>query len=71
MPDAKGNYRSCTTPWGDKLEHGQGTLAYEKDMVEYGEELKTETRFCNDGNLSGSFGQKTGRSLAKGDHLGS
>lgn len=70
MPDEKGNMKSCSVPWGgQEIPHGASVTAYEHEEVPYGEELKSEQRFCNDGVLSGSFGHQMGRSLAKGEEV--
>lgn len=49
------NNRVCTTPWGQQVNHGQSVTAFRTQTVPNGQVCESETRTCNDGNLSGSF----------------
>ena len=46
---------TCTLPWGGVLANGQSVTAYETSTSAYGTVCKSQTRTCNNGNLSGSY----------------
>jgi hypothetical protein len=49
----------CTLPWGDTIDDGQSVTAYESCFIAWWEinrDCQSETRTCNNGNLSGSYG---------------
>jgi hypothetical protein len=49
-------FASCSTPWGQSVEHGQSTSAYLSATVPFGSSCSgvAETRTCSDGILSGT-----------------
>lgn len=47
--------KACTTPWGTAVKHGETVFAYADKTVGYGSVCASETRYCNDGILDGSF----------------
>jgi hypothetical protein len=51
--------QSCTTPWGATVAHGASTPAYATATVPFGQTCQPQTRVCNNGNLSGSYTNRT------------
>jgi len=50
---------SCTKPWGGSLVHGQSVTAYAASSVPSGSSCSSQTRTCNNGTLSGTYGYST------------
>ena len=48
-------YQSCTLPWGGSITNGQSTTAYAAGTVPYGSSCMSQTRFCSNDSLSGSY----------------
>lgn len=51
-----GSAANCTTPWGVSVPHTQDVQAFATASVPFGQACQDETRVCNDGTLSGTFG---------------
>jgi hypothetical protein len=47
---------SCGLPWGGSISHGQSVTAYAASSVPCGNSCTSQTRTCNNGSLSGSYG---------------
>jgi hypothetical protein len=45
----------CTTPWSTEVASGGSVVAYQNATVSYPSTCTSETRFCNDGSLSGTY----------------
>ena len=58
--------KSCTAPWGERVEDGYSVTAYKDKQVKYGDQPESEQRWCHDGELSGSFGNKECLGLPEG-----
>lgn len=60
---SQGPPRNCTTPWGAQVQHGHRAPAYQRPSVPFGQPCNGggnfEERSCNDGILSGSFGNSS------------
>lgn len=46
---------SCNLPWGGSIASGASTVAYAASSVAYGSSCSSETRYCTNGTLSGSY----------------
>ncbi|MBK8013519.1 MAG: hypothetical protein IPK13_19460 [Deltaproteobacteria bacterium] len=46
----------CALPWGGNISNGESRTAYQRSTVPFGEQCISETRVCNNGALSGSYG---------------
>ena len=49
--------QSCLTPWGATIDHGDSVLAYQAPSVPFGSSCSSESRVCDDGDLTGSFAE--------------
>lgn len=49
----------CTTPWGASVASGGQVTAFQTATVAFPSNCTSETRFCNNGSLSGSFSQQS------------
>ncbi|MDD1620131.1 MAG: hypothetical protein LUQ11_01525 [Methylococcaceae bacterium] len=49
----------CTTPWSTSLASGGSVMAYQAATVNYPSSCVSETRFCNDGTLSGTYSNQS------------
>lgn len=50
---------SCTLPWGGSLAHNSSVTAYAASSVPCGSSCTSQTRSCNNGSLSGSYGAQS------------
>ena len=50
---------SCTLPWGGSIAHNGSVTAYASSTVPCGSSCSSQTRSCNDGTLSGSYGAQS------------
>ena len=46
---------SCTGPGGSNIVSGTSKRYFEKDIYRYNESVRSQNRFCNDGNLNGTY----------------
>ena len=49
----------CTLPWGGSINHGQTITAFQSSSVPSGSTCNSQTRSCNDGVLSGTYGHQS------------
>jgi len=52
------SYKSCKTPRGYTIDHGESVVAYKQDPNSY-DDCNLERRYCYDGKLSGTFKEKS------------
>jgi hypothetical protein len=50
---------NCTAPWGSFVGHATSVTAYQSSTVPNGQSCRSETRPCWNGNLSGSYQNRT------------
>ena len=50
---------SCSLPWGGSISHNQSVTAYQSSSVSCGNSCNSQTRTCNNGSLSGSYGNSS------------
>ena len=48
----------CQSPWGEAVAHGASVVAFQSAVVPFDQTCIQETRLCNDGSLSGTYGQR-------------
>lgn len=55
----KATCQPCQAPWGEVVPHGGSVTAYSAGVVACGQSCSSQTRSCNNGVLSGTFGAQS------------
>lgn len=50
---------SCSTPWGTSIAHGESVIAYHSSTSRSDNLCNGQTRYCNNGRLSGTYTQQS------------